>query len=69
MSDKPMPEADYIAAFTAEMVRVGGETFADGSSIREYAQEVAPTYYRDPMTREDGPEAAVEADMDCWEGA
>jgi len=58
---------EFTEAFVKEMIRLGGETFSDGSSVEEYAQEVAPLYFAEDWQREDGPEACAEADFDCWE--
>lgn len=70
MSDKEdMTETAFIERFVNHMVLVGGTEFADGSSIEEYAREVAPTYWANSDQREDGPEACADADMDCWEYA
>lgn len=59
----------FIERFVNHMVLVGGTEFADGSSIEEYAREVAPTYWEDADQREDGPEACAEGDIDCWDYA
>ncbi|PQV52867.1 hypothetical protein LX70_03973 [Defluviimonas denitrificans] len=58
---------EFTERFVKEMVRLGGETFADGSSVAEYARETAPLYYAEDYQREEGPEACAEADIDCWE--
>lgn len=63
-----LTEAEFIERFVARMLSYGA-TFADGSSIEEYAREIAPTYWAHVDQREDGPEECAEADMDCWEPA
>lgn len=57
----------FIERFVAELVRLGGPTFADGSSVEEYARETAPLYWDEEWQREDGPEACADADYVCWE--
>lgn len=56
----------FCSRFKARMLAVAGKTFDDGSSIAEYADEVAPTYFEQPWQREDGPEACADADMSYW---
>lgn len=66
MTDEITKE-EFIERFVAELVRLGGEVFNDGSSIAEYGREVAPSYWDEDYQREEGPEACAEADRDCWE--
>jgi hypothetical protein len=40
--------------------------FDDGTSVREYAEQAAPTYWEDPDQREDGPEECADADISYW---
>lgn len=61
-----LTKEEFCRRFVEYMVRRGGETFDDGSSIREYAEEIAPTYWDDPGQRSDGPEECADADMDYW---
>lgn len=70
MSETPeaITRDEFIERFVARMLRAG-PAFADGSSIEEYAREVAPTYWGEESQREDGPESCAEGDMDCWENA
>ena len=56
---------EFCARFKAYMLKAG-ETFDDGSSIAEYADDVAPSYWEDEDMRVDGPEACAAADMDYW---
>lgn len=63
----PITEEEFTVRFVKHMVLLGGDQFDDGSSIEEYAREVAPLYWREDHQREDGPEACAEADFDCWE--
>ena len=57
---------EFVRRFVAEMLRVAGSTFDDGSSIEEYAKETAPTYWEDESQREDGPEECARSDMSYW---
>ena len=43
-----------------------GDTFDDGESIAEYADETAPAYWDDPTCADESPEACAAADMDYW---
>lgn len=68
MTDPDTPtKEEFCRRFVERMVRLGGETFADGDSIREYAEDTAVTYWDDPRQRSEGPEACAEADMEYWE--
>lgn len=60
-------EAEFIEHFVNHMVLMGGTEFSDGTSIEEYAREVAPLYWAEADHRADGPEECAEADIDCWE--
>ncbi|MGP3726101.1 hypothetical protein [Cereibacter sphaeroides] len=66
MSAGDMTKEQFIEAFVARCVSVAGPTFDDGSSIADYAREVAPSYWADDHQREDGPEACADADMSYW---
>lgn len=62
-----MTKEEYLARFKAEMLKYR-ETFYDGSSVAEYADEISPSYYEES----DGyntPEEDAQADMDEWEVA
>lgn len=59
-------EQEFCARFKARMLAVAGETFDDGESISEYADETAPTYYETDWQRAEGPEACADADMSYW---
>ena len=61
-----MERDEFVARFKAEMLRCAGETFDDGSSIAEYADETGPTYWDDPAQRAEGPEECARADMSYW---
>ena len=57
---------EFCRQFVEYMVKHGGETFDDGTSIRKYAEEVAPAYWGDLDLRHEGAEAAADADMSYW---
>lgn len=57
---------EFVARFVAEMVRVGGERFSDGESIRDYATDTAKTYFDDFEQRLEGPEECARADISYW---
>jgi len=58
---------DFCRIFVDEMVRLVGEVDKNGDSVRAYAKDVAPSYYSDKSISDEGPEACVMADLDCWE--
>lgn len=62
-----MDKDEFCRRFKAEMIRLGGEKFDDGSSIAEYADETAPTYWAEPDQRAEGPEECAAADVSYWE--
>lgn len=61
-----MPREEFLSRFKAQMLKVAGDKFDDGSSIAEYADEVGPSYYADPDQRAEGPEECAHADIDYW---
>lgn len=63
--DERMTKEEFCARFRARMLTYG-KTFDDGTSIAEYADETAPTYWEDPLNREDGPEECADADASYW---
>ena len=63
----PMTKDEFTRRFTAEAKRLCGfEVFDDGVSVDDYCNEVAASYYSDPLYREDGPEACAESDVSYW---
>ncbi len=44
------------------MIEIAGEKFDDGESIADYADETAPSYYKDG----ESPEECAEADISYW---
>lgn len=61
-----MDKEEFCQRFVECMVYSAGETFDDGESIREYAEEAAPTYWDNIDQRSDGPEECACADMSYW---
>ena len=61
-----MTKEEFCERFKAYMLKVAGPRFDDGSSIAEYADETAPTYWDEPDQRAEGPEACADADMSYW---
>lgn len=61
-----MTKEEFCARFKTRMLAVAGETFQDGESIAEYADEVAPTYWEDEQQRADGPEECADSDISYW---
>jgi hypothetical protein len=65
-SEKLVERDEFCRRFKARMIERAGETFDDGSSIADYADQAAPTYYDDKSQREEGPEECADADMSYW---
>lgn len=64
---EPMTEAEFTRRFTEHAIRMAGfDTFDDGVSVADYCAEFAPSYFRDPLYRDEGPEACAEGDMSYW---
>ncbi len=57
----------FCARFKAHLLKIAGDTFADGESIADYADEIAPTYWAEQHQDGETPEDCAEADMDNWE--
>lgn len=69
MADEPqeLTEASFVERFTLHCLKQCGFThFDDGTSVAEYCEEVAPSYYAHPFQRETGPEECAESDMSYW---
>lgn len=62
---EPIKE-EFCQRFVAHMLAQAGETFDDGRSVKEYAEENALAYWDDPHYRDEGPEACAESDMSYW---
>lgn len=56
---------EFLARFKAEML-THAQTFDDGSSVADYADEVGPTYWDNPEQRAEGPEVCADADVSYW---
>jgi predicted HD phosphohydrolase len=65
--EEPMNKDEFCQRFVTYMVQHAGETFNDGTSIREYAEDTAPTYWDNPDQRAEGPDECASADMSYWE--
>ena len=60
-----LTKQEFVQRFKARML-LFAQTFDDGSSVAEYADEVGPTYWAEPDYRDEGPEECAEADMSYW---
>ena len=65
MSDT-LTKEDFCARFKARMVAVAGDTFDDGKSIAEYADEIGPTYWAEQHQDGESPEDCADSDMSYW---
>lgn len=61
-----MSEEEFCARFKARMLAVAGDTFDDGASVAEYAEQTAPSYWEEQWQRGLGPEECADADMSYW---
>lgn len=58
---------EFVQRFTARCLALCGFTeFNDGTLVVNYCRDVAPSYYQDPLYREDGPEECADSDMSYW---
>jgi hypothetical protein len=59
---------EFCARFKAYMLKCAPfQTFDDGGTVAEYADETAPTYWEDQHHRfGESPEECAEADMSYW---
>lgn len=58
---------EFTTRFTDHALAHCGFThFDDGTSVKDYCAEVAPSYFKDQDYRVEGPEACAESDMDYW---
>lgn len=63
-----MSKDEFCQRFISRMVELVGENFEDGSSIRGYAEQAAPTYWEDQhQNHGDSPEECAENDVSYWE--
>lgn len=57
----------FCARFKAEMLRLAPFShFADGGTVADYADEVAPSYFEDQHQDGETPEECAEADISYW---
>ncbi|KMS64088.1 hypothetical protein V475_20165 [Sphingobium baderi LL03] len=62
-----MTKDEFCARFKARMIARAGETFDDGESIADYADDTAPSYWEENgWLRDQGPEDCADADMSYW---
>lgn len=61
-----LTKEEFFARFKARMLAIAGDHFDDGSSIADYADEIAPTYFDEPDQRSEGPEECADSDMSYW---
>lgn len=61
-----MKKKEFIKRFVSRIIEVAGTCFKDGSSIVDYALEVAENYWNSKDGREDGPSQCADDDMDYW---
>lgn len=55
--------ARFITRMMASLDRYDGSE----DELREYAKEIAPTYWDDPDMRAEGPEKCASTDISYWE--
>lgn len=60
-----LPKEEFCARFKARMLKAGA-TFDDGSSVAEYADDTAPTYWEEQHKDGESPEECADADMSYW---
>lgn len=63
---EPLDKATFCARFKAAMLRRAGPTFDDGTSIADYADETAPSYFDEQHQDGESPEACADADISDW---
>lgn len=66
MTEPALTREEFCRRFKAEMIAVAGQTFDDGTSIAEYAEAVAPTYWEDQHQDGESPEDCASADISYW---
>ena len=58
---------EFCARFIKRMTILAPFTaFDDGTLVKDYAKETAPTYWENEDQRADGPEECADADMSYW---
>lgn len=70
------PEEEFNRRFADELVRIVGPTYQqeldtlneyEDADTRQYALDVAPTYFAEPDQREEGPEECARNDFAYWD--
>lgn len=77
MTEPEITLDEFVSRFADEMVLIVGRSYRlldeDGrdteeeGDTREYALEVAASYYEDAEQRAEGPEECARSDYSCWE--
>lgn len=67
--DKTIGKEEFCDRFVASMiVRAAHHAFADGCSVKDYAEETAMSYWESTHFRSLDPESCVVSDMRHWHG-
>ena len=62
-----MDKDEFCKRFKIHMIKMAGEKFDDGSSIAEYADACAETYFDElPPDTDETPEECAETDISYW---
>ena len=61
-----LPKDEFCARFKKRMLAVAGDKFDDGTSIADYSEETAPTYWQEQHKDGETPEDCADADMSYW---
>ncbi len=61
-----LSKEDFCSRFKVHMLKLAGDKFDDGTSIADYADETAPTYFDDQHQAGESPEDCAEADISYW---
>ena len=62
-----LSKEEFCARFRACMLKQAGfENFDDGTSVADYADDTAPSYWEDQHKDGESPEECAEADMSYW---
>lgn len=66
MTEPTLSKEVFCQRFKARMLAAAGETFDDGDSIADYADETAPSYFEDQHKGGESPEECADADISYW---
>ena len=74
MTEETLTKAEFIARFTAHMLRCvhplthfDADEDGPGQSIAAYAEETAASYWDEDWQASQGPEACADCDLSYWE--